>query len=534
MKNYVVRELDRFDTVLAALCGVGAWAIYTRTLAPDVLYGDSAELQTLAYTLGHTHSTGYPIYLLLARLVGLLPIHSPAWRVNFFSALAAALAVAGVYVLGRLLTNSRAGAGLAAVWLALSYTLWSQAVIAEVYAPGAAFLAWILTLTLRWLNNPGERGGSLFAAALLAGLGLGIHATTVLGAVPAAGLVVLRLAVYREGRAGWRRALLAGGGGLLLGAVLWLAAFWAIDLNNPPSSFINVTLYPSRSIWGLTPGDMDTPWERITLTLASVQWRDVLFAGGGEAARAALIDYLTGISVREFSAWFLLLALYGWWTLLARSTWQGGYLLASYGLVLYFVLNYHPGDQYVFFLSTYIPLAAAAGAGSGAVIERVSQWRWVARRGGGRAAAGLAFLVLAAALVGSPGAARLEALKSGVAGFVEEDYQFPVKRLREPRLLADMYLSRFPENAVVIVEWREIYAIAYLAYVEEKKPGLTLLEAMPRGNDGKVAASLIETVRQALAEGRPVYASRRFPGLEDHFRLAAAANRYVQVLPQNP
>jgi hypothetical protein len=116
-------------------------ALYNRTLAPDVLYSDSAEFQTLAYTLGTTHSTAYPVCLLLARLVGLLPFCTPAWRIGFFSAIGAAVAVAGTYLAVHRLTVSRIGAVLGSAALALSYTFWSQAVIAEVYTPAAACIS---------------------------------------------------------------------------------------------------------------------------------------------------------------------------------------------------------------------------------------------------------------------------------------------------------------------------------------------------------------------------------------------------------
>lgn len=530
--KYSLRPLDRLDALIAALSGVGAFALYARTMAPDILYGDSAELQTLAYTLGHTHSTGYPIYLLLARLVGFIPLGSLAWRVTLFSVLMGALTVAGVYLLARQLTNSRAGACLASIALALSYTLWSQAIITEVYAPGAAFLAWILLLVLHWRQAPGQRPRALFAAALLAGLSLGMHATTALAALPAAGLVLLWLGFQRSSRDLWWRALLAGAGGAILGVIIWLAAFLLIDWHNPPSSFINTGLLPSRTIWGLTPEDMDTPLERIVLTLNSVQWKDVLFADGADGARASLVDYLSGITGREFSGWFFLLGLYGWWVLLGRDLWRGGYLLLSYAFVLFYVLNYHPGDQYVFFLATYIPFAAAAAVGAGALIEGPAQWKLLAKRGWGVAAAMAMTLLLLAVVIRPALEERLPALQSGVASFVRETYQFPVENLLEPRLLAKMHLSALPDHALVLMEWRDLYAVGYLAYVEGKKPGLLLVEAMPRGNDGKVAASMIATIQQALAEGRPVYAAQRFPGLEENFRLAPAANRYVQVLAQ--
>jgi len=530
--NDPIDQLDRVDGAIAALCGIGALAAYVRTMAPDLLYGDSAELQTLAHTLGHTHSTGYPIYLLLAHLVGSLPLHTPAWRVTLFSALSAASAVAGVYLLSRMLTNSRTGAVVACVGLALSYTLWAQAIIAEVYAPGAAFLAWILLLVLRWHRNPEGRAGSLFAAALLAGTSPGVHATTALAALPAAGFVLLRLIHQRPSRMEWRRALLAGGGGAILGVALWLAAFLYIDWHDPPSSFINTTLAPSRSIWGLAAEDMDSPMERISLTVSSAQWRDVLFAGGMRAAWASLVDDLGRIVRREFSGWFLLLGSYGWWVSLRRSAWDGGFLLASFLFVFLPVLNYDPGGRHVFFLSTYIPCAAVAGVGMGALIEASARWKLLAERGWGPLAAVVTALAVAAGVVTPVFDARLSAIRTGVARFVTERYQFPVKDLREPRRQAEMRLGALPDDALVLMKWRDLHAVAYLAHVEAKKPSLLLVEAMPRGHHGRVAASMIETIRQALAEGRSVYAAQRFPGLEDHFTLAPAGGGYVEVLPK--
>lgn len=527
--KYQLRPLDRLDALIAVLLAIAALAVYVRTLAPDVLYGDSAEFQTLTYTLGHTHSTGYPIYLFLARLVGFLPFHSPAWRVSLFSAIMAALAVAGVYLVARHLTSSRAGATLGSLGLALSYTMWSQAVISEVYAPAAAFLAWIYLLVLRWQQDPEHCSRSLFAGGLLSGLSLGMHATTALAALPSAGLVLLWLIVRRAKQAEWRKTLLAGAGGALLGAFIFFLGFLYIDWHNPSASFINTTLSPSRAIWGLTPEDLDTPLERIVLTLNSVQWNDVLFDGGTDAAIGSWVDYMSYMVGREFSVGFLLLGLFGWWELLPRTGWRGFYLLGSFLVVWFYTLNYHPYDQYVFFLSTYIAFSAVAGVGIGVLIEKLTHWKFFVKRGWGRAVEIFLIVILAAVVLAPPLSKRAETIQSGVATFVTETYQFPVESLSEPRLLARMYLSQFPDDAVVLMEWRNLHAVSYLAYVEGKKPDLILLEAMPRGNDGGLSSSLIETIHQALAEGRPVLAAQRFPRLAENFRLAIDANNFVRV-----
>jgi hypothetical protein len=70
-------ELEPLDIGVAFVCFIAGFMLYVRTLAPFLLRGDSAEFQTLAYTLGITHPTGYAIYLLFAKMfITLLPIGS--------------------------------------------------------------------------------------------------------------------------------------------------------------------------------------------------------------------------------------------------------------------------------------------------------------------------------------------------------------------------------------------------------------------------------------------------------------------------
>ncbi len=113
-------QLDKKDYWIALIISIIALAAYIWTLAPDVLYSDSAEFQSLAYTLGVTHSTGYPTYLFLGRLVGFLPVNNPAWRISLLSAICAGTTVGGVYLLARYFTRSRIGPVLGGLALGIS------------------------------------------------------------------------------------------------------------------------------------------------------------------------------------------------------------------------------------------------------------------------------------------------------------------------------------------------------------------------------------------------------------------------------
>ena len=204
-----------------------ALLIYWATLAPTVTLVDSGELIVAASSLGVAHPPGFPLYVLLAYLATLFPAASVAVRVNFFSALCAALA-SGMLTLtvfeamidtgASRLSSSRAahkkkkgvskktvavesravramiafgpaiGAGLL---MAFSRTLWAYATIAEVYTLNALLSVAIFFLLFRWRrktleakeqakgSNRGADDRLLNSAAFLFGLALGVHHVTV-------------------------------------------------------------------------------------------------------------------------------------------------------------------------------------------------------------------------------------------------------------------------------------------------------------------------------------------------------------------
>jgi hypothetical protein len=517
------REREMKDYVVALVMVVLALIAYVRTLAPDVLYGDSAEFQTLAYTLGVTHSTGYPTYLFLGRLVGFLPIHTPAWRISFLSAICAAITVGGVYLLARDFTRSQAGAVLGAVALGISYTFWSQAVIAEVYTPGMAFLVIIMLILFHWQTEPGQRSPSLFAAALFAGIGFGVHASVWLIAPPAIALVLWTLWWKRASRFEWLRSLSAGFIGATMGLLIFLLAFFMMDWLNPPTSFIRTTLKPSRVFWNLQPTDFDSPLKHLKMTVFSVQWGSSLFPNDDNfSAWQELKDFRDRLTMVEFSPIVLLFALIGVVVMMVTRPIRGGFYLLAFLLSLFFVLNYRVWEKYVFYLSLYIPLAVAVGNGFGFVLDWVHRYlERVPHRG--YWLLNLPVLLFFLTLVLQPTAAmRWRAIRNGVANFVTEDYPFPAD-LREPRFVAQMRLAGIEDNAVFVLDFRTLYATAYLAYVEKEMKNTLFFEAMPYGNHGKMAPTLIAELEGYVQEGRPVFTDQVYPGLENNFRFFPTA-----------
>lgn len=192
----------RLDFYLCLFLSLLAFALYVRTLAPGVLDGDSGEWQYMSNILGVPHSTGYPTYVLLAKLVTLLPIGSAAWRVNLFSALCAALTVPVVYLLAKRVARSRAAAILTASFFALMPTLWASATIAEVYALNTLLVTLTLYFAVRFFDSARER--DLFGMAMCFGLALTNHRIAFFLA-PA----LLAVVVFKRRELNWRRLAFA-------------------------------------------------------------------------------------------------------------------------------------------------------------------------------------------------------------------------------------------------------------------------------------------------------------------------------------
>lgn len=171
-----------------------ALLIYIATAAPTITtrFGgtDGGELAAVALSGGVAHPSGYPTYLLLARLALYVPLGEPAARLALFSALCGALAagVSAAFVTWRVASAGRPGlAFCAGVYSGLSFALssraWSQAIIVEVYALYMLWMAICVWLVVAWLSTAGR--WLLFSALLCLGLGLGIHLTLLIVA-PAA------------------------------------------------------------------------------------------------------------------------------------------------------------------------------------------------------------------------------------------------------------------------------------------------------------------------------------------------------------
>ena len=145
-----------------------ALAVYAMTLAPDVLPYDSGELQLVGPTLDIAHPPGYALYTMLGKLVSLIPLQTPAWRMNLLSALLAACTLVVTGRAARELTGSSRSAFVGVVALAGSTSFWATATTANVRMLTALFCSLLFWLLLRYART--RSTSTLLMAAFVFGL----------------------------------------------------------------------------------------------------------------------------------------------------------------------------------------------------------------------------------------------------------------------------------------------------------------------------------------------------------------------------
>ncbi len=398
---------SRAELFCAGLVFLVALVLYSWTLAPTVTLVDSGELIVVARFLGVAHPPGFPLWVMLAHLASLVPLGSVASRINFASALFAAvtaamltLVVAELMIVASYLTASKRrprkknhsrqsrravpyamgggkdedsgmsrllvlapalGSGLL---LALSRTLWSYATIAEVYTLNTLLILIIFFLMLRWRRcimadrrrvgtdvGAGHNAlpvtahdGFLYAGALVFGLALGVHHVTVALMLPALGIIVYRT----EGLSFFTSKR------LLYAALFSLAALLAVYTYLP----LAASRMPVIS-WG-NPRSLEEIWWHIT----GRQYQ-VFFAFTPKILGKQFMEF-GRMALREFGlSWVpltLVLGVAGFGSVFKRDRTTFWFLALMVGADLAYALGYDIAeDKDAYYLPAFISIAIAAG-----------------------------------------------------------------------------------------------------------------------------------------------------------------------------
>src|SRR5438128_1536332 len=455
-----------------------ALLLFSWTLAPTVTLTDSGELIVVAQGLGVAYPPGFPLLVILAHLASLVPLGNVAVRINFSSAIFAALACAmltlvvselmitAAYLparkggaqqrkraedsrIDRLLVFAPAlGAGLL---MAFSRTLWSYATIAEVYTLNTLLILIVFFLMVRWrrriIADRREKRGPvtihdswLYAAAFVFGLALGVHHVTVGLTLPALAVIVYRTQGLRffTGRRLVYAALIS------VGALVAVYAYLPFAASRSP--VIN---------WGNPRSEQEIWWH-----ITGRQYR-VLLSFTPKMMGAQFFEFCKMAS-REFGpAWLplpLVFAFAGIGSAFKRDGTTFWFLLFIVIANLAYDLSYQIAeDKDAYYLPVFISIAIAAGFGIRWLIQlAVSKSMSVTR----------SYLVAATAI-----------LLTSVTAFAAN---WPVNNRRDYFIAYDYVENLFstiePNGLLLTQDWQVASPMFYAQEIEQRRRDVKVVD----------------------------------------------------------
>ncbi|MFT7587004.1 MAG: hypothetical protein ACI9EW_003444, partial [Cellvibrionaceae bacterium] len=397
-------------------------------LTRGIFGADSGELITASITNGIPHPSGYPTWLIASRLFARLPIgRTLAHRYNLFSVLCMSLAMLTLAIACRLqLPKKQSGSSvvsLAAV-LTISFTLtvWSQAIITEVYALNSLMVTLVIVLLAK-ADKFAMSSGLALILGLTCGIAMTTHLTSIL-LLPAVGLLVLSQA----------RSLLKVvpifTSGFALGLLPFLLLFWRSGSHSPV-------------IWGDTSSVSGWWW----LVSGSI-YRPNLFA---VPAADMLSRVQIALLANPLNILFLLIplgALIGVFCIYVGNDKSRpvsilpAALLLTAALYTLYALSYNTQDWRVFLLPANLCLALPLAMGLNSL--RLKQWS----------------LVLPLLLI----ALNLPVLLNSKTDMTRAE--------------ASMVFEQAPAEAILLTDGRDetVFPIWYFRYAENQRPDIVVVD----------------------------------------------------------
>ncbi len=418
--------------------------------APGTLWQDSGLIQ---YRVWHNDIEGFlglaishPLYYIVAIGAKLVPLGEVAHRVNLVSALAAAFAVANLYLLVRLWLGADLPAVVAALTLAVSHTFWQHASIAETYTLWTALFLAELIVLLQYTRT--ARVNYLYLLGLLNGLAIAVHMLASLAFVCYVVFIVILLA---------RKTIRAKD-------VAIVAGLWVLGALPYEYLIVRHIVHSGDVVATLASAAFADRWRGDVLN-TSLSWKIVK-----ENALFLALNFPTPNALLFFAGGY---ALY-------KTTHSRAFrnmLVALLVLFFVFASRYTVSDRYAFFIPFYSLVAILIGLG---VREVHARHRAVAY------AITFCSLLPVIAYWVAPAVAEHMNLRIGTRGDLayRDDYEF----FLEPWKIGDMGADRFATealsgaepNAIILADTTTVGPLLYVQEVKGLRPDVKIVTGIAR------------------------------------------------------
>jgi len=510
VRLFVQRNIERMWFLVP---GGLAFAVYASTLAPGVVGFDSAELVTGAYTLGIVHPTGYPLYLILAKLFSMIPVGSIAFRVNLFSAVCAAVAVTLLSIMIFQLTGRRWAALFAGGVFAFLISFWQMAVVAEVYTLHLLFMTLEMVLLLQWHRTGRMRWLDLFV--LVYALSLTNHVSGVLFA-PAFGWFVLRGIEWKQLV---RRLPLY----LFLGLV-GMSPYLYLPLRQMAqprldyvSSYYNIDMGTLSGLWWMISGQ-------------AYHFFAFNYDLAGYLREVAQFGQLL---VRNVTVVGILFGLMGWWQAVRERSPFRLVLPLLFISYLGFYIGYGVVDKATMFLPAHLVWVIWMTFG----VQAMYDW---------------ALTHLQAMPEPLPARLFKVGMRMGAAAFVAAFMMLnwtwaDMSEAYGPEIFAEQVLVTIDEEAFIMGEWSSAVILEYYQTVEGMRPDVEIFnrsrfqvaqyyvllnESMTPAQAAETVYAFEEVWISSVAADRPVYSVEYDPRLASSYEYQPVGNVF-QLIPRN-
>ena len=425
----------------------GAIVFYVISCAPGALWQDSGMIQ---YRVLHNDIKGgmglalsHPLFYMLAIGTKFIPFGGFIYKVNLVAVIAAAVAVANVFLFLRLWLGKTLPAVVGSVSLAVSHTFWWHAEAVETYTLYTAVLTAELIMLLQYVRT--RQTGYLYWLGLLNGLSIADH---MLGSIPFlcyAVFIVVLLA---------KKHIRAGNFAIIV--LLWIAGAM-------PYEYLIV-----REL--IQTGEF-------VATLKS--------AAFGSSWQGAVLNTSLSLKItKENIIWILLnfptpniLLLFVGLAVLYRvgpSKWFSSIIMALLVLFLVFAFRYTIVDRYAFFIPFYCMVSILMGVGASVFFGR--EKRKV-----------LAWLILLLILLpipvyaAAPKLAQQIGVKSGRGREIpyRNDYTYFLLPWKTGYTEADRFandaLTEASDKAIIYADGSIAYSLLLAQEIGGKRPDVTIV-----------------------------------------------------------
>ncbi len=344
--SYDRPEAKVFSARIWLICFVLGAGLYLATAQRGVCWQDSGMHQWRVRTGNYSGNLGlalaHPLYIAASRVLMHIPVGSLETKMNFFSGLGMAVALANLAGAACMITRRKWPALAAVAILALCHSVWWLSTITEVYTWSVAGLTAELWLLAALIRKP--RWRLAVGLAIINGLGLCLHNFALLP-LPIYAVVIIALA-WRRKLPAW--SLAAAGAAWIIGAWPYLSMIMDLAVRTGDIAY---------AIRSALVGDYGQ------------QVFNVSGASKYLKANAALMSL-------NFVNFLIPLAIVGWIKLRRVA---GGPTAAAIGAItliqILFVVRYPVPDQFTFMLPSLVMLALAAAVGLHVAFSARRLWR---------------------------------------------------------------------------------------------------------------------------------------------------------------